>query len=354
VTASPDPASGDLTAEIAALIAAEGPIPLTRFMRMANARYYAAKDPFGVHGDFITAPEISQMFGELVGLCLADLWQRSGGGEAAYVELGPGRGTLAADALRAMEKAGLCPAVHFLETSPLLRQQQKERVGKAEWHDSIETVPRDVPLLIVANEFFDALPIRQLIATVTGWREQMVTGDAAGFSLTPGTRLMDSLIPRHLLDADPGSVVEQNPDAIALVGQLGRRLVGQGGVLLMIDYGHDGSRHGDTLQAVHSHAYADPLAAPGSSDLTAHVDFLTLEAAAADVGARAYGPVEQGQWLTSLGISDRAASLARHSPDRADEIAQAYRRLTHPEDMGSLFKVMAICAPTWPKPAGFT
>ena len=353
MTASPDPASGDLTADIASLIATEGPIPLARFMALANARYYAAKDPFGVQGDFITAPEISQMFGELVGLCLADLWQRAGGGQTAYVELGPGRGTLAADALRAMEKAGLDPAIHFLETSPLLRQHQKDRVGKAHWPDSIETLPRDVPLLIVANEFFDALPVRQLIATVAGWREQMVTGDATGFSLTPNTRLMDSLVPRHILDADPGSVVEQNPDAIALVGQLGRRLVSQGGVLLIIDYGHDGSRHGDTLQAVHSHAYADPLVAPGSSDLTAHVDFLTLEAAAVGAGARAYGPVEQGQWLTALGISDRAASLARHSPDRADEIAEAYRRLTHPDEMGSLFKVMAVCAPEWPEPAGF-
>ncbi|WP_253717271.1 class I SAM-dependent methyltransferase [Sphingomonas sp. AP4-R1] len=352
MTASPDPAG-----EIAALIAADGPIPLSRFMGIANAHYYATRDPFGAGGDFVTAPEISQMFGELVGLCLADLWERHGGGPAAYVELGPGRGSLAEDALRAMKAAGLAPAAHLVETSPVLRAAQADRVAGATWHDTIETLPDDMPLLIVANEFFDALPISQFISTVMGWREQMVTAEesdgATAFALVPGTKLMDSLIPRHLLDADPGGVFELNPEAIAIVSALARRLAAQGGAMLIVDYGHDGSRHGDTLQAVRAHAYADPLAHPGQSDLTAHVDFLALEAAAATAEARVFGPVEQGEWLIALGISDRSAMLARHTPARAQDITAAYRRLTHPEEMGSLFKALAVVAPEWPDPAGF-
>jgi NADH dehydrogenase [ubiquinone] 1 alpha subcomplex assembly factor 7 len=349
-------ASPDVTAEIAALIGSEGPIPLGRFMGLANAHYYATRDPFGARGDFVTAPEISQMFGELVGLCLADLWQRAESPAVAYVELGPGRGTLAVDALRAMASAEFVPPVHFVETSPVLRAAQQENVPTATWHDTIDTLPTDLPLLIVANEFFDALPISQFIATVMGWREQMVEGegtDEAGFALVPGTKLMDSLVPRHLLDADPGGVFELNVDALAIVAALARRLAVQGGALLVVDYGHDGSRHGDTLQAVHAHAYADPLLRPGSSDLTAHVDFLALEAAGTAAGARVLGPVEQGQWLIALGLSDRSAALARNAPARANEIASAYRRLTHPDEMGQLFKALAIVAPEWPDPAGF-
>jgi NADH dehydrogenase [ubiquinone] 1 alpha subcomplex assembly factor 7 len=356
MTASPDPSSADPAAEISGLIAAEGPIPLARFMGIANAHYYATRDPFGAGGDFVTAPEISQMFGELIGLALADLWQRAGEGPVAYVELGPGRGTLAVDALRAMGSADFAPPVHFVETSPVLRAAQQERVENATWHETIETLPDDVPLLIVANEFFDALPIRQFIATIMGWREQMVEGDGSdgdGFALVPGKMLMDSLIPRHLLDADPGGVFELNAEAITLVGALARRLAVQGGALLIVDYGHDGSRHGDTLQAVRAHAYADPLVKPGSSDLTAHVDFLALEAAATAAGARVNGPVEQGQWLIALGISDRSAALARQSPARANDIASAYRRLTHPDEMGQLFKVLAVVSPEWPDVAGF-
>lgn len=347
------PASPDLNAEIRALIAAEGAIPLARFMGLANAHYYATRDPFGAGGDFVTAPEVSQMFGELIGLALADLWQRAGAPAAAYVELGPGRGTLVVDALRAMGKAGLTPPVHFVETSALLREQQRARLPDAVWHDTIESLPADRPLLIVANEFFDALPIRQLIATVTGWREQMVAiGPDDDFALEPGRALMDSLIPAHLLDAEPGGIVEQNPAALAIMQALAGRLARQGGALLAIDYGHDGSRHGDTLQAIHAHAYADPLARPGQSDLTAHVDFLALEAAAKAGGAKVAGPLEQGQWLIALGIADRAAALTRGAPGRGQEIADAYRRLTHPDEMGSLFKVLAVTAPNWPDVAG--
>jgi NADH dehydrogenase [ubiquinone] 1 alpha subcomplex assembly factor 7 len=316
--------------------------------------YYATRDPFGARGDFVTAPEISQMFGEIVGLALADLWQRAGGGPCAYVELGPGRGTLAADALRAMKVAGLAPPVHFVETSPLLRDLQRERVPQATWHDGIGSLPDDVPLLIVANEFFDALPVRQYIRTINGWRERMVDIGIQGFELVPDDdESADALVPPALWHADPGGVVEQRPAAAAMMRTLATRLVQQGGLMLAIDYGHDGRAAGDTLQAIHAHAYADPLAKPGVSDLTAHVDFGALIAAAGDAGAEAYGPVDQGQWLVSLGLSDRAALLGRDAPNQMEAIAAAYRRLTHPEEMGELFKVLGVASPDWPSPAGF-
>ncbi|WP_174273517.1 class I SAM-dependent methyltransferase [Sphingomonas bacterium] len=321
-------------------------------MALANAHYYATRDPIGQQGDFITAPEISQMFGEIVGLALADTWRRAGCPACAFVELGPGRGTLAGDALRAMKIAGLEPPVHFVETSPLLRDRQRDAVPQATWHETIETLPEDVPLLIVANEFFDALPLRQFIRTFSGWRERMVSDGPEGFAPTPGTAAMDRQIPRHLVDGDPGGIVERNPTSAAIVKALAQRLARQGGAMLAIDYGHHGREAGDTLQALHAHAYADPFARPGASDLSAHVDFSALAAAARKGGARVAGPVEQGQWLIALGISDRAAALSRGAPEREHEIAAAYRRLTDAEAMGELFKVLAIHAPGWPKPAG--
>jgi len=335
------------------LIAAEGPIPLERFMGLANAHYYATRDPFGAGGDFITAPEISQMFGEMIGLALGELWQRQGGGPVAYVELGPGRGTLAADALRAMRVVGLEPPVHLVETSPLLRGLQSQRLPDATWHDDIESLPDDRPVLIVANEFFDALPVRQLIRTLAGWRERMIADGPEGFEAVPGEAAMDAHVAAHLRDADPGGIVEDSPAGCAVARAIAARLAKQGGVLLAFDYGHDGRAAGDTLQAVHAHAYADPFARPGSSDLTAHVDFNAIGSAAATAGARVIGPVAQGQWLIALGLSDRAAALARNTPARADEIAAAYRRLTDREEMGALFQAVAFVAPDWPDPAGF-
>jgi SAM-dependent MidA family methyltransferase len=340
----------DITAEIAALIAAEGPISIERFMGLANAHYYATRDPFGAGGDFITAPEISQMFGEMIGLALADLWDRAGRPDAAYVELGPGRGTLAVDALRAMAVAGLRPPVHLVETSPVLRAQQRDRLPQAEWHDAIESLPTDRPLLIVANEFFDALPIRQFVMTTSGWRERMVDCVDGVFVPVPGA-MVRSDVPEHLREAEPGTIVEQSPVGGAIAHALAKRLAAQGGALIALDYGHKASAPGDTLQAVRAHAYADPFADPGARDLTAHVDFAALAAAAGE--ARVVGPVAQGQWLITLGLSDRAAALARRAPDRADEIAAAYRRLTAAEAMGEMFKCMALVAPHWPNPAGY-
>jgi NADH dehydrogenase [ubiquinone] 1 alpha subcomplex assembly factor 7 len=348
------PASPDLSHELAAQIEAEGPMSIERFMGAANAHYYATREAIGAQGDFITAPEVSQMFGEIVGLALADVWQRATGPkDVALVELGPGRGTLAVDMLRAMQVVGLEPPVHFIETSPLLREKQADNLPDATWHDTIQTLPTDRPLLIVANEFFDALPVHQLINTITGWRERVVAYGPDGFQAVPGNPTKYGEVPAHLRHADPGGIIESCPTARKLIRALARRLHDQGGVLLVIDYGYDGGAHGDTLQAVHAHAYADPFARPGNSDLTAHVDFAALAGSARSAGTHVAGPVEQGQWLVSLGLSNRAAILSRNAPSRAQEIGEAYRRLTHPDEMGELFKVMAITGRGWPDPGGF-
>jgi NADH dehydrogenase [ubiquinone] 1 alpha subcomplex assembly factor 7 len=334
---------------LARLIASNGPIPVSTFMAEANAHYYGSRDPLGAAGDFTTAPEISQMFGELLGLWLADLWMRAGRPEdAAYVELGPGRGTLAADALRAMRRADLTPAVHFVETSPKLRAAQAERVPDAIWHGDVATLPTDAPLLIVANEFFDALPVRQLVATKRGWHERLVAHTEAGFVPVPGP-----LIPAPLAPAETGTVVETSPASLGIVRALSQRLAAQGGAALIVDYGHVRSGSGETLQAVSGHAFADPWQEPGSRDLTAHVDFEALVRAAAGEGVQVAGPRPQGEWLSAMGIEQRAAALAGAAPERADEIDAARARLVAPEQMGNLFKALALFAPHWAAPEGF-
>ncbi|MEA3013104.1 MAG: dehydrogenase [ubiquinone] 1 alpha subcomplex assembly factor 7 [Sphingomonadales bacterium] len=312
-------------------IAEEGPISVADYMAEANAHYYATRDPLGAAGDFVTAPEISQMFGELAGVWLADLWRRAGRPEGAlYVELGPGRGTLAADALRAMRGAGLEPSVHLVETSPALRGAQAERLPGAVWHDDLSTLPTEGPLLVVANEFFDALPVEQ--------------------GVSPGRiRTVDWREGRFVPLGEVAS--ERSPLSLAIVGDLSHRLARQGGAALIVDYGHDRPGRGDTLQSVSRHAYADPFEAPGERDLSAHVDFSALAAAAQ--GVRVSGPVAQGDWLDAMGLPLRAAALAKAAPDRTEEIAQARDRLSSPERMGRLFKVMALSAPFWPEPAGF-
>jgi NADH dehydrogenase [ubiquinone] 1 alpha subcomplex assembly factor 7 len=322
-------------------------------MGSANAHYYATRDPLGAAGDFTTAPEISQMFGELVGLALADAWDRAGRPDAAYVELGPGRGTLARDALGAMARAGLAPLVHLVETSPTLRARQSALLPAAVHHASIDSLPTDRPLLIVANEFFDALPIRQLVRTDAGWREQMVVLEGDRLMLRHADTPLDALVPAALRDAPPGSIVELCPAATAIVADLAARLVTQGGVLLAIDYGYSGPATGNTFQAVRAHRFADPLADAGEADLTAHVDFSALAAAARDAGASVAGPVAQGHWLTALGIDARCAALAARHPDRAAELHGQRDRLVKADAMGQLFKAMAIHAPDWPMPTGF-
>jgi NADH dehydrogenase [ubiquinone] 1 alpha subcomplex assembly factor 7 len=314
-------------------IAARGPIPVADYMAEANAHYYATRDPFGAAGDFVTAPEISQMFGELAGIWLADSWLRAGRPEGAlYVELGPGRGTLAADALRAMRAAGLVPDVHLVETSKLLRAAQAERVPGAVWHDDLSTLPPEGALLVVANEFFDALPVEQIISPgrvrAVDWRE-------------------GRFVPLGEVES------ERSPVSLAIAADLSHRLTRRGGAALIVDYGHDRPGRGDTLQSVSRHAYADPFEAPGERDLSAHVDFPALAAAAQGVGARVSGPVAQGDWLDAMGMALRAAALAKAAPDRAEEIAGARDRLSSPGRMGRLFKVMGLSAPSWPEPAGF-
>jgi SAM-dependent MidA family methyltransferase len=301
-------------------------------MDACNSYYYATRDPLGAGGDFTTAPEISQMFGELVGACLADCWVRAGKpGDAAYVELGPGRGTLAADALRVMQSAGLDPPVHFVETSPMLRAAQAEAVPGAAWHDDLSTLP-EAPLLLVANEFLDALPIRQF---VDGVQRKVITA-AGGLAF----------------DRD-GEIVEDSPARDEAVRAIAERLVSHGGAAIIIDYGHERSRPGDTLQAVRGHKYAPVLDTPGEQDLTAHVDFQAVATSAGLAGAAVTPVVTQGQWLERLGIAARAASLARAHPERAEEVDAALKRLCDPEQMGSLFKVIAVHSPDWPAPAGF-
>lgn len=300
-------------------------------MEACNAYYYATRDPLGAGGDFTTAPEISQMFGELVGAALADLWRRAGSpANVRYVELGPGRGTLASDALRVMRSVGLTPPVHLVETSPTLRQAQAALLGDVFHHDSIGDLPGDAPLLVVANEFLDALPIRQHVAGV----ERHVEWIGNGLAFDRG-----------------GEVVESSPARDEAVRALAEGLVAIGGAALVIDYGHERSAPGDTLQAVRAHRFAPVLEHPGEHDLTSHVDFQRAAEVARKAGAFVAGPAEQGAWLERLGIQARARALGNATPDRAGEIEAARLRLCRPDQMGSLFKILAIHSPEWPSPA---
>ncbi|MFZ1742205.1 MAG: SAM-dependent methyltransferase [Pontixanthobacter sp.] len=336
------------------LIRNTGPISLSHFMGESNARYYAGKDPFGNSGDFITAPEISQMFGELIGLWLADMWIRGGREEPVYyVELGPGRGTLAKDALRAARKYGLEPRVHLVETSQALKDMQLKTVPGAIWHNDLSTVPQDGPILLIANEFLDALPVRQLVRGPDGWRERMVGLDGDNFVFVTGGQNMDPAVPVEFRDAAEGDILETCPAAAAILYEVAGRLVDQGGAALFIDYGHAELKTGSTFQAVRDHKKINPFAAPGEADLTALVDFATLARIAQSRDARHIGTVTQGDWLRALGIETRAQSLAARAPQYAQEIAAARDRLIDDQQMGQLFKVMGLSGPTWPGGVGF-
>ncbi|HEX8626111.1 MAG TPA: SAM-dependent methyltransferase [Allosphingosinicella sp.] len=336
------------------MIESQGPMPVSDYMALANAHYYASRDPLGAAGDFTTAPEISQMFGELIGLALADVWTRAGRPAGVrYVELGPGRGTLAADALRAIRAVGLEPEVHFIETSPILRAAQAARFPDARWHDDLAGLPVDGPILAVANEFFDALPVRQLIATPTGWRERLVTLDGDRFAPAAGPPVPSAAVPAPIGAAPAGTVLETSPASLAYARLLAQRMNMHGGAALIVDYGHDRLCAGETLQAVRMHDYADPWIEPGESDLTAHVDFDSLGRAAAEAGATIHGPAAQGDWLARLGIDARAEALARNAPNRVEELKIAKDRLVSPLHMGELFRVLGLSSPAWPAPEGF-
>lgn len=337
-------------------IAAGGPISVAHYMAEANQHYYATRDPLGAEGDFTTAPEISQMFGELVGLCLADVWMQSGKRSGPlYIELGPGRGTLAADALRAMESAALAPRVHFVETSPTLRERQRALLPHVTHHDNIDSLPDEGPLLVVANEFFDALPVRQCIRVGEEWRERVVIRreQDGRFMAVPGYRRIESGLPPIAAQAQDGAIIETPIVGAGIAYALAQRIAKQGGAAIIIDYGYAGPLLGDTLQAVKAHAFADPFTDPGEVDLTTHVDFTMIGNMARQAGLRVSGPVEQGAYLRDLGIDARADQLARTSPARAAEVEAARARLTDADAMGSLFKAMAWVHPDWADPAGF-
>jgi SAM-dependent MidA family methyltransferase len=350
-----------LADRLRARIAATGPLSIAEFMVecLLDPRdgYYSSRDPLGAAGDFVTAPEISQMFGECLGLALAQAWlDRGAPAPFALAELGPGRGTLMADILRATARvpgfhAGL--RLHLVEVSPALRALQAERLADAEptWHADVSTLP-ELPLFLVANEFFDALPVRQFLRSGAGWRERVVgvAGGRLAFGLTEPAPVA-ALAPR-LSDTAEGDMVALCPAAAAIAGEIGRRIEGMGGVALIVDYGDWGGT-GDTFQAVRGHGKVDPLATPGEADLTAHVDFAALSAAAAP--ALATPPVPQGVLLERLGITARAQALARGiaaGPELDAHIA-AHRRLTHPDEMGSLFQAMALHSRGTPPPPGF-
>ena len=355
-----------LEAILAQRIRDAGPLGIDEYMMAALTHpahgYYATRHPLGAAGDFITAPEVSQMFGELVGLWCVDTWARMGRPDPLILaELGPGRGTLMADMLRAarvVPEFGRALRLHLVETSPVLRAAQAAALKDAEprWHDTIETLPEG-PLLLVANEFLDALPIRQFVHKADGWHERRVTlgnDGALAFTLA-ATPEAGAAIPPALSGAAPGSLCEIRPAATALARSLAARLARQGGVALFIDYGYARSACGDTLQAVKGHRRHDVLAEPGTADVTAHVDFAAFASAATAAGARAWGPVTQGAFLVALGLATRAAALKqRATPAEAAAIAAACRRLIAPEEMGTLFKVLALAHPALPAPAGLS
>jgi NADH dehydrogenase [ubiquinone] 1 alpha subcomplex assembly factor 7 len=338
-----------LSDRLARLIATTGPISVMHYMGEAAAHYYATRDPLGVVGDFITAPEISQMFGEMIGIWLADIWIRAGRPPCVhYVEAGPGRGTLARDALGAARRFGLAPTVHLVEGSPALRGVQRALLPQAQWHDDLASLPEDGPLLVVANEFLDALPVRQLVKTKAGWRERMVAHVDGRFVPIAGDRPMDAAVPVDRREAAPGAIIETCPGAAATVQAVAQRLAAQGGAALFIDYGYRTPAFGSSLQAVRAHARVDPFLDPGEADITALVDFAGLAEVAQASGARWLGTAEQGAFLASLGIATRARTLSRAAPGQADALAAALARLTEAEQMGTLFKVMSLASPDWP------
>ena len=301
-------------------------------MEACNNYYYATRDPLGRDGDFTTAPEISQMFGEMIGGALADCWVKAGRpSNAIYAELGPGRGSLASDALRVLGRAGFAGEIHFVETSSTLRKEQAERVPDAHWHETIGDVP-EAPLLLVANEFFDALPIRQFVGGIE--RKVMVAAGELAF------------------DRD-GEIVEHSPAREEAAAAVSTKIAANGGVALFIDYGHERTAPGDTLQAVSGHRYLPTLVNAGEQDLTSHVDFQAIGRVALDEGAMITRTVTQGRWLERLGIRVRAAALGSAHPERAQEVEIALDRLCHEEQMGQLFKVMGVHSPEWPMPVGF-
>lgn len=330
-------------------IASSGPMDVGTFMGLALAHpqhgYYMTRDPLGARGDFTTSPEISQIFGEMIAVCVIEAWMRAGSPDAHLVELGPGRGTLMADILRAAKNAINFyerVKIHLVETSPVLKAAQEKTLAayKPQWHERIDTLPADAPLIIVANEFFDALPIRQAVMTARGWRERVVglEGESLKFGAGPKP---------PLVTPPPGKendIFEYSPARDAVMQAIAQRFQKQGGMMIAIDYGHDIPRAiGDTFQAVRKHGYCDPLTHIGDADLTSHVDFARLAEIAKTQGCAVQGTVTQKAFLEAMGIHKRAADLIQHDAKNA-HLKAGVERITDPSGMGTLFRALAVTA----------
>jgi len=331
----------EVTEELRRLIAQQGPISVAQYIKISNAHYYATRDPLGTDGDFVTAPEISQMFGELLGLCCLVQWRKLDAPDPIYVvEAGPGRGTLMADFLRATSQDpsfAQALRLHLIETSPVLRSAQKDKLrGNPTWCDKLEDVPEG-PIFFVANEFFDALPIRQLQRTAEGWCERLVDVQGDEFVFVPSDKTETGDFP----DAVFGEIFEDCPAGMAIAKKLGERIDSHGGGALIVDYGHTKSAAGDTFQAVKNHQFHSVLANPGDVDLTAHVNFEYLVQAISEGGAVVEALVTQRVFLLEMGIQARADMLlADATPSQAKEIKSGLNRLIGEDEMGTLYKVL--------------
>lgn len=341
---------------LAAAVAASGPISVAQYMTAClhdpDFGYYATRPALGEAGDFITAPLVSQMFGELVGVWAASSWELMGRPETLrLVEMGPGDGTLMSDILRTLRHApGFLEAadIWLVETSEPLRDLQRDRLPQdVQWATALEEVPDGVPILLIANELLDCLPARQFVRTPIGWSEQVVGLDDRG-DLTFG--LVPTPAARLLPEAAPGQVYEQSAAQAALGAELGRRVAADGGAALLIDYGRAQPGFGDTLQALRRHGKVDPLADPGAADLTVHADFPAVIAAAQAQGAQA-AILTQAAFLARMGIGERAEALVRATPSRSGMIGRQLNRLVGADEMGELFKVCAIHSADWTPPA---
>ncbi|MGV3490805.1 MAG: class I SAM-dependent methyltransferase [Devosia sp.] len=351
-----------LAEQIDTQIRTTGPMSLATYMGLCLSHprhgYYTQGRPIGAEGDFITAPEISQMFGELIGFFIVNLWQQMGEPKSfTLLELGPGRGTLMQDALRAASKAdGFENALHLqlFESNALLKGEQEKRLGNYSpyWASELDAVSED-PIFVIANEFFDALPIRQFMKTDDGWHERLIglTDGQRAFGLSP-TPIADSAAPPEVHGAFAGEVLELSTAAVDAMQAISRKVALQGGAILAIDYGYPLTQTGETLQAVKAHAFADPLDAPGEADISSHVNFGVLGAAAKASGLAVAPLANQGDWLLRIGLGQRAKALASANPAEAPNIARAIERLTSPDQMGTLFKVLCAHSPGL-KPAGF-
>lgn len=345
-------------------IAEEGPIGIDVFMAHAlgapEIGYYMSHDPLGQNGDFTTAPEISQMFGEMIGAWLADVWSQHGSpSDFILLELGPGRGTLMADIVRTCTKVpGFMEAaqIHLIEMSPVLKEKQQETLATLNvcWHDDLSGLPDDVPVFFVANEFFDALPFKQLIYKGGKWAERVIDIRDGEFVYAEQMTMLDPLDGINVPLPEEGKVFELSRPRQDCMADLAQRIKTQTGAGLVIDYGHVKSGYGDTFQALRGHEFSDPLKDVGQSDLTSHVDFSVLKSAAREQGVDVLGVTRQGDFLLALGIQLRAHQLLQTASGHiAKDIQKSLHRLVHSDEMGSLFKVMGLNYGANIKPAGF-